>query len=119
MIPVYKCKKCRWIGKNTILVDGDTECCPRCYDVNFIELVSLEKKNTFTSDDLKVLWQLFQEDVPVKNNIIEDYFIGFSAGTECRKIWEWFDSIYPGGITALISEQRGELLWTTKMQKNL
>ena len=87
MIPVYKCKKCRWIGKNTILVDGDTECCPRCYDVNFIELVSLEKKNTFTSDDLKVLWQLFQEDVPVKNNIIEDYFIGFSAGTECRKIF--------------------------------
>lgn len=92
MIPVYKCKKCRWIGKDTIFVDGDTECCPRCHDVNF------------TSDDLKVLWQLFQEDVPVKNNRIEDYFIGFSAGTECRKIWEWFDSIYPGGITALMNE---------------
>lgn len=55
MIPVYKCKKCRWIGKDTIFVDGDTECCPRCYDVNFMELVSLEKKSTFTSDDLKVL----------------------------------------------------------------
>ena len=61
MIPVYKCKKCRWIGKDTIFVDGDTECCPRCHDVNFMELVSLEKKSTFTSDDLKVLWQLFQE----------------------------------------------------------
>ena len=46
MIPVYKCKKCRWIGKDTIFVDGDTECCPRCYDVNFMELVSLEKKST-------------------------------------------------------------------------
>ena len=42
MIPVYKCKKCRWIGKDTIFVDGDTECCPRCHDVNFMELVSLE-----------------------------------------------------------------------------
>lgn len=104
MIPVYKCKKCRWIGKDTIFVDGDTECCPRCYDVNFMELVSLEKKSTFTSDDLKVLWQLFQEDVPVKNNRIEDYFIGFPVGTECQEIWGWFDSIYPGGITALMSE---------------
>jgi phage FluMu protein Com len=47
MIPVYKCKKCRWIGKDTIFVDGDTECCPRCHDVNFMELVSLEKKSTF------------------------------------------------------------------------
>lgn len=104
MIPVYKCKKCRWIGKDTIFVDGDTERCPRCHDVNFMELVSLEKKSTFTSDDLKVLWQLFQEDVPVKNNRIEDYFIGFPVGTECQEIWRWFDSIYPGGITALMSE---------------
>ena len=76
----------------------------RAHDVNFMELVSLEKKSTFTSDDLKVLWQLFQEDVPVKNNRIEDYFIGFPVGTECQEIWGWFDSIYPGGITALMSE---------------
>lgn len=75
MIPVYKCKKCRWIGKDTIFVDGDTECCPRCHDVNFMELVSLEKKSTFTSDDLKVLWQLFQEDVPVK----EEMFMHFTG----------------------------------------
>lgn len=85
MIPVYKCKKCRWIGKDTIFVDGDTECCPRCHDVNFMELVSLEKKSTFTSDDLKVLWQLFQEDVPVKITGLRTILSDFLSEQSARK----------------------------------
>ena len=99
MVIVYACRRCHWIGTNPSIHNGDTEYCPRCGSSN--DLYIVHQNDTFTSDDLEKLWEIFGEVSINDNDKIEDYFLDFPVGTNRFEIWHWFDEKYPEGVAKL------------------
>lgn len=56
-----------------------------------------------TSEQAKQLWEDFG-DVPFdgENEVIEDNFMQFPAGTKKEDIWHYFDKVYEGGVYELL-----------------
>lgn len=101
-VKIVRCLNCKSVFPDIeMTIPGH---CPHCVCGNLLE----EKENTderWWPEDLQQLWLIFG-DIPMDpvDEVIEDSFIGFPAGTHREEIWHWFDERYPGGVHALMEE---------------
>lgn len=61
-------------------------------------------KSNLKKEDIERMWEDFSRNVSINTDgVLEEDFHTWKAGESKQIIWQWFDEVYEGGVSELIT----------------